>query len=192
MAKPPDVDRLNELVSKHGLATTVAFEVLNGKQSLEQALERKHDREGAAEWSKGFDRETHRLVPLWDRDPKHFHLTADGLSVSAFADAYPDIKLCEAAVADIVGALCEGSTRIEDPWSDLYRSKTSVIAYRWLTDRPVSPPMLAPHAAGLVLVGGNHRFWLARDCGARDIPILIESGNEAEMRGKLPKLRVLG
>jgi hypothetical protein len=181
-----DIENLNRLIAR-GLPTTVAMDVIAGRldEEFEVALWTTH-RE-AEMWAKDAANRSATFTPVWDFAPSRFYLAFDGERPDGVDAA--NLTVIEVVVEELHCALQHGSGRDEDPWSEQYRSKTGSIAYRWAQRLAVTPPLIRPWKGEIVIVGGMHRFHLARHYGAHSMPVLVQREELEEVERVLPSVK---
>lgn len=184
-----DLGRLNALL-QGGMLRHLALAVIKG------------DREESKAWAenavskRGF--ELLELAPErwptpainWDVDPANWHRSMDGMSAADFKTHFPDVELYTVDLAELDGALAPRAQRLEGPFSECYRSKTSLLVAHLESGGRVTPPFLNETTAGLGLVGGYHRLGWARHLALVDVPVLVRTGQLTKLVARLPSLKV--
>lgn len=122
-------------------------------------------------WCKGRKNIPTALTAVWDLDPANFYLAFDGATPGDHAST--DFVLIDAAVADVDGRLTHAASRDRNPWHRRYKRKSCGIAYRWLHDSGVTPPLLSEVQGQVHIEGGMHRFHLAEYYGTTRMPFLV-------------------
>ena len=125
----------------------------------------------------------------WDLSPANWRRAMDGMAAADFAAAYPDVRLYEVDRAELEGALAPAARRVEDPFSESYRSKTSRLVAHLGAGLQVTPPFVAHTSAGWAFAGGYHRFGWACHLGLAALPILARAGEQARLAAVVPSLR---
>ncbi len=166
-----------------GLPTTVAMEVARGDRKEEFEVALWETRKRAADWAKLPESREAKVTPKWDYDPEHFYLSMDGATLPKQINP-ADFELVWAEVSDVTSHLASHSTRSEDPWSEEYEG-TAEIAYRWAKGLPVTPPLISPHGEKITIVGGMHRFHLARHFATAQMPLLVRTSELQRLRSIL-------
>jgi len=168
----PQVEELNRLIAL-GLSPSVAMEVANGTRDEVFEVRRALEKCEVDIWCKGRTNLPKALTAVWDCSPANFYLAFDGDSP---ADHEPsDFALIEADVDDVNGQLTYATSRDKDPWHESYKSKSCGIAFRWLKGAGVTPPLLGEFEAKVHLIGGMHRFHLAKYYGTKRMPFLVRT-----------------
>lgn len=178
-----DVDELNRLTSR-GLSITTAVAVANGKMDEAFEVACVEERRVVHAWCKGRKNIPSVLTAVWDCDPEHFYLAFDGELPGEHAPA--DFVLINADVADVDIKLTYAASRDKDPWHKCYKSKSCGIAYRWLHDRGVTPPLLSEYQGQVHIVGGMHRFHLAKHYGTTSMPFLVRKAELTAVTALIP------
>lgn len=178
-----NVENLNRLIER-GLPPAVAMDVDAGRLNEDFEVALWATRREAEGWAEDTANRTAAFTPLWDCDPARFYLAFDGERPDGVDAA--GLTVIEVAVDELHGALQQGSGRDEEPWSERYRTKTAVIAYRWAQGLAVTPPLTRPFNGEIVIAGGMHRFHLARHYGARSMPVLVKREELEEVVRVLP------
>jgi hypothetical protein len=183
-----NVENLNRLIGR-GLPTTVAMEIDAGRLDEEFEVALWTTRREAERWAKDAANRSDTFTPVWDFDPSRFYLALDGKKPDTVDAAA--LTLVEVTVGELHSALQHGSGRDKDPWSEGYRSKTAVIAYRWAQGLAVTPPLISPWQGKIVIAGGMHRLHLARHYGAQSMPVLVWRKQLEEVVRVLPSARAV-
>lgn len=124
------------------------------------------------------------LAWRWDFSPKAQRYVYDGVSPPDFAAAHPvGLRLGWVHVGDFDAKLCHFNRRngLEELWEvGDQRKLADAIAY-CRQGHPLTPPMVAPVraeagvcVAELYLVGGNHRYTVAKFSGLVELPIYVD------------------
>ncbi|MEM8351241.1 hypothetical protein Q4R91_12140 [Morganella morganii] len=108
----------------------------------------------------------------WDLTPDNFYLSLDGESAESVSESYnKGFSLGKVATNDIYENLFYNCklTNSEDFWSTCIASKACGVLGRWLKNELITPPLIKPYEGNLLIIGGNHRFNVARLAGAEII-----------------------
>lgn len=178
-----NVDEINRLTAL-GLNVITAMDVAEGK--LDEAFEvaRAQEKRKVDIWCKGRKNIPVALTAIWDCDPANFCLAFDGDDPSDHAST--DFILIDADVTDVGGRLTYAASRDKGPWHQRYKSKSCGIAYRWLHGRGVTPPLLGEYQGQVHIVGGMHRFHLAKHYGTTRMPFLVRRAELAAVMALIP------
>jgi hypothetical protein len=182
-----DVEELNRLVGR-GLPTMVALEVITGALNEEFEVTHWNEYPKAREWAAEPANRDAELIPQWDYCPSRFYLSLDGELPSSFDEKI--ITVIIADTADVVSHLHFGSDRSEGPWTEDYRSKTGGIAYRWANSLPVTPTFILCAGCKVAIDGSMHRFHLARNHNAKQMPFLVRDSELNKLLSILSSAKV--
>jgi len=125
----------------------------------------------------------------WDLSPASWHKAMDGMTAADFAAAYPDVRLYEINRAKLEEVLASAARRVEGPFSESYRSKTSRLVAHLEAGQKVTPPFAMRTSAGWAFAGGYHRFGWACHLELASMPILARAGEQAQLASVVPSLR---
>ena len=178
-----DIDEINRLIGR-GLHIGTAMAVADGK--LDEAFEvaRAHEGREVDKWCKGRKNIPSSLIAVWDLEPSRFYLAFDGDDPGDHSPT--DFVLIEADLAEVDDNLTYAASRERDPWHRQYKSKSCGIAYRWLKGLAVTPPVLGKYSGQVHIVGGMHRFHLAKHYGTTRMPFLVRRAELPAVLALLP------
>jgi hypothetical protein len=173
-----DLERLNGLLGR-GMARHLAIAVVEGQTEVavawaEHAVSQRGYEllgQSPAAWPSP--------ALVWDLAPANWHRAMDGLAAAAVAADYPDVALFEVDRDELEAALAPAARRLEDPFSETYRSKTALLVAHLESGAWVTPPFVV----------GYHRFGWACFLSLATIPILARSGEQALLATTAPSLR---
>lgn len=162
-----EVNRLAQLE----VPIAVAIQIIEGRLSERVQVERFREIQRAVEWCEVAGNRTIRPCPQWDVDPRNFYFAGDGwnadkLDSTGYLVLYAD-------TSEIIENLHEREWIESDPWSENYKPKTAVIAFRWYNGLPVTPPLLKIYDKTLLIQGGHHRLRYAHFLNAHRVPFLV-------------------
>ena len=177
-----DINEINRLIGR-GLLIGTAMKVADGTLDEEFEVACAQESREVDRWCRGRKNIPDSLTALWDLDPSKFYFAFDGDDPGDHAPA--DFALIEADVAEVDARLFHGVSRDKDPWHRQYKSKSCGIAYRWLHGRGVTPPLLVDHGQEIIIVGGMHRFHLAKHYGMTRMPFLVRKAKLAAVKALL-------
>jgi hypothetical protein len=180
---PSNVDEINRLVAL-GLNVIKARAVASGKIDEASAVARADEDRAVDFWCRGKKEVPAALVAVWDHNPENFYFAFDGAYPEDHASA--DFVLIEANVDDVNLRLTHTATRDKDPWHKKYKRKSYRIAYRWLHGRGVTPPLLGEVQGEICIIGGMHRFHLAKHYGTTRMPFLVRKAELAAVLALIP------
>ncbi len=165
-----DYDEINRL-TRLGLSINTAIAVVKGE--LEEAFEvaRAQETRAVVKWCRGKKNIPDALTAVWDERPGNFYLAFDG--VSPYDTTSSDFVLIRADVDEVDRKLAKGASRVKEPWHPTYKWKSCGIAYRWVKGLGVTPPLLGESKGAILIVGGMHRFHLAKHYGTKSMPFLV-------------------
>lgn len=166
----PKVNEINRLTAL-GLNVMTAMAVADGKMDEASEVARAEEGRKVDIWCRGRKNIPTALTAVWDCDPANFYLVFDGDSPSDHAST--DFVLIYADVADVKGRLTHAASRDRDAWHQRYKRKSCGIAYRWLHGSGVTPPLIKEFQGQVHIVGGMHRFHLAKYYGTTRMPFLV-------------------
>lgn len=179
----PNVDEINRLTAR-GLDLTTAIKVKRGKADEDFEVARACEKCKVDKWCKGRKNIPTALTAVWDRNPEHFYLALDGKSPDSLASA--DFALICAEITEVNGKLTHIASRDKDPWHRFYKRKSCGIAYRWVHGNGVTPPLICAVQDQINIVGGMHRFHLAKHYETVRMPFLVRKTKLDEVRALLP------
>lgn len=183
-----DMEEFHRLVAR-GISAQTALQVLQGKADEEEAVSKAAEAVAVDTWKAAHSDPPDQLEPRWELARERFHFSLDG--ASAGDKRIADVAVIEADMAEVVTKLTFASTRKDDPWTGTYRIKTVKTAYRWFNGLRVTPPLIGLHEGQLNIVGGLHRFHLAKHYGATRIPLLVDRAALPTVQGILKSATVL-
>lgn len=164
------VDELNRLLGR-GLTVGSASDVMEGKRDEEFEVVRAREKRSVCRWCKGRKDIPANLYARWDIRPERFYLAFDG---DKPGDHDPnEFELIYMNVENVNSRLTYIASRDKDPWHKRYKRKTCGIAYRWVHNLPVTPPLIQEVQGQIHIVGGMHRYHLARHYGTVRMPFLV-------------------
>lgn len=178
-------NELNRLVQQ-GLSTSVAMDVIQGERKEDFEVAAVECARRAEAWATVHTYHEASFAPKWDYDPEHFYLSMDGAPLPKQINP-GDFQLFCADVSDVASHLEFRSARSEGPWSEEEHDedKTAELAYRWAHGLPVTPPLISPYGEMITIVGGRHRFHLARCYGAARVQLLVRTSEFQSVRSIL-------
>lgn len=127
----------------------------------------------------------------WDLNQDNFHLSLDGVSADKFTEDYSEgLLIGKTLIEDIYENLFYNSKirDCNDFWKLCAKGKACGIIGRCLAKKPITPPMITPYNGTLIIVGGNHRFNVARLSGAIEIYFITPKESQNEFIEILPSV----
>ncbi len=179
-ANDGDVNRLIAL----GLSFPKALAVAGGELDETIEVARAQERRNVAAWFRGIKNIPTDLTPVWDLNSANFYLAFDGGSPGDHAST--EFALIYADVDDVNSKLTSASSREKGPWNQRYKGKSCGVAYRWLHGHGVTPPLLRKFKVQIHIIGGMHRFHLAKHYGTTRMPFLVSSSERSVVMNLLP------
>ena len=113
----------------------------------------------------------------WDLSREGQRFSLDGENELSFKTHYPEGFILGKVELEILDKkLCHFSRRDKGELWTLGRKNSSAYLIVYLSqNRPISPPLVKPHLMGeVILMGGHHRYAIAKEIGEKSIPIYVE------------------
>lgn len=113
----------------------------------------------------------------WDLSKEGQRFSLDGENESNFKTHYPEgFILGKVELHDLNSKLCHFSRRDKgELWTVGCKSSLAYLIVYLSEKRPISPPLVKPHLMGeVMLMGGHHRYAIAKEIGEKYIPIYVE------------------
>lgn len=121
----------------------------------------------------------------WDLSKEAQRFCCDGMKQEEFEEYYPKgffiYWVCLGDFDNVLGAY---SRRDEgDLWTVGFESKLAEMIIYLSEGHPISPPLAAPneYSDDIILLGGHHRYAVAKAIGEKRIPICIRPDNKPEI-----------
>ncbi|MEQ5184501.1 hypothetical protein ABN222_08230 [Providencia alcalifaciens] len=132
-----------------------------------------------------------KLNVRWNLNKTDFYRSLDGENTESIEQHYPNgFFVATALTKDIHDNLCYASKVFDsnDFWSVCNVRKACGVIGRWMNNELITPPVIVPFENTLVLVGGNHRFNVARLAGEKYITFIVPSEKKDETSLIIPNL----
>ena len=113
----------------------------------------------------------------WDLSEEGQRFSLDGENELSFKNQYPEGLILGTVELDALDKkLCHFSRRDEgELWTVGSKSSLAYLIVYLFEKRPISPPLVKPHLMGeVILMGGHHRYAIAKEIGEKYIPIYVE------------------
>ncbi|MEL0619352.1 ParB N-terminal domain-containing protein [Psychrobacter proteolyticus] len=113
----------------------------------------------------------------WDLSKEGQRFSLDGENELSFKTHYPEGFILGKVELEILDKkLCHFSRRDKGELWTLGRKNSLAYLIVYLSqNRPISPPLVKPHLMGeVILMGGHHRYAIAKEIGEKSIPIYVE------------------
>ncbi|MGP9491009.1 hypothetical protein [Psychrobacter sp. AOP7-B1-24] len=113
----------------------------------------------------------------WDLSEEGGRFSLDGENELSFKTQYPEGLILGKVKLDALDKkLCHFSRRDEgELWTVGSKSSLAYLIVYLSEKRPISPPLVKPHLMGeVMLMGGHHRYAIAKEIGEKYIPIYVE------------------
>jgi len=175
-------DEVNRLIGL-GLDKVTAMAVAAGKLNETFEVARAQERRDVERWCKDMNNIPTDLEAVWDTEPSRIYLAFDGDNPEDHPTT--DFTLIEADVSEVDGMLTYISSRDRGPWDEPFKAKSCGIVYRWVKGLGVTPPVLTQYKQQIHIVGGVHRFHLAKHYGTTRMPFLVRRAELATVMGLL-------
>ncbi|MBJ3590222.1 hypothetical protein JGC56_03460 [Salmonella enterica subsp. enterica serovar Saintpaul] len=130
-----------------------------------------------------------KLYIEWDLKPENFHHSLDGEDADSVSQNYKNgFSIGKASTKDIYGKLFSNCIVRDsnDFWAVCDKRKACGVLGRWKEKELITPPLIKPHNDTLIIVGGNHRFNVARLAGAEAITFITPTEYMDEINSIIP------
>jgi hypothetical protein len=120
----------------------------------------------------------------WDVTQESQRFSFDGQTKEQFEAYYPEgLCLGYVELAEFDKGLCHFSRRDEgELWEVGFQSKLAFLLVYLSEGCPISPPVAKPTDNGeLILIGGHHRYAIAKAIGEKTIPIYVCPEHKSEV-----------
>lgn len=185
-----DVKILNQLIQE-GLLLHLAQSVIDGSISREDAFIKQRLINRSYEISDLPDEEWPLIDVAWNTNPELFYLSMDDYCFESFISTYPDLLVVKAEINEMHSNFLTGSKRVQPPFHENYRSKTSRLIAYLETGASVTPPLILHKHHSIYIAGGNHRFGWAKYRKQGTIPILIRKEDAVKIQQLVPNIKII-
>lgn len=113
----------------------------------------------------------------WDLSKEGQRFSLDAENELSFKTHYPEgFILGKVKLGTLDRKLCHFSRRDKgELWTVGHKSRLAYLIVYLSEKRPISPPLVKPHLMGeVMLMGGHHRYAIAKEIGEKYIPIYVE------------------